>query len=413
MNIYASWQLFFHVKIENYFVSQKALLLWKQNNKGDFFMKKYAFILIISAVLASCTGNKEQFKITGNIKGIDTGMIFLQKKDLDKWVNADSVKLENGAFTFTGKVDIPEMWNLAMQDNQIVIPVFVENAAIDVQVFPDSLEKSTVKGSATHDVYQQYLTMNETLNKRMDEVYQAWKKAKASQDTLGMALNDSISNELDAQVKKQLQEFAKTNNKSVVSPYLIRHNSWQFELPELEELVNAMDTSLNQSAYMVFLQKRIAILKSVAVGQPAPDFTMNDSTGKPVTLSSLKGKVLLVDFWASWCSPCRAENPNVVKAYQAFHKKGFDILGVSFDQNRDKWIKATKDDNLTWIHVSDLKGWGNEAGKLYGVNSIPANVLLDKDQKIIGRNLRGEELLTKLAEVLGPATPQKKSQKAK
>ena len=224
---------------------------------------------------------------------------------------------------------------------------------------------------------------------------------------------DATFDQMDKEMKTMIVEFAKTNNKFVVSPYLIMRNSYRFELPELLKISKTFDTCLKASSYYQNVNNRIEILKRVEVGQPAVDFTMNDSLGKPVTLSSLKGKYLLVDFWASWCSPCRAENPNVVKAYQGFHKKGFDVLGVSFDKNRDKWIKATKDDNLTWNHVSDLAGWGNAAGKLYGINSIPANVLLDKDQKIIAKNLRGEYLIKKLTELLGAPAVAKSSKPIK
>jgi len=172
--------------------------------------------------------------------------------------------------------------------------------------------------------------------------------------------------------------------------------------------VNTLDTSLNSSIYTQSLKNRVTLLKSVDIGQPAPDFTLSDTTGNPFGLSDIKGGYLLVDFWASWCSPCRAENPNIVKVFKAYNNKGFNILGVSFDTNRDKWIQAIKDDNLTWHHVSDLKGWGNAAGKLYGIMSIPANVLLDPDRKIIAHNLKGEELMKRLEELLGQAIAQKK-----
>ena len=149
------------------------------------------------------------------------------------------------------------------------------------------------------------------------------------------------------------------------------------------------------------IKDRLAAMKVVSVGQKAPDFTMNDPDGKPVSLSSRIGsKLLLIDFWAAWCNPCRQENPNVVKVYNEFHKKGFDILGVSLDQQKEDWVKAIADDKLTWTQVSDLKYWGNAAAKLYAVNSIPSNFLLDENGIIIGRNLRGDDLYKKVNEEL-------------
>ncbi|MCK9204321.1 MAG: AhpC/TSA family protein [Bacteroidales bacterium] len=376
-------------------------------------MKKLIFILLTGIILTSCTGNKDRYTLKGAIKGIDTGMVFLQKFNADNWQKIDSVKLDKGKFTFKGKLGLPEMWFIAMPDKQVFVPVFMENGKIDVEIYPDSADKSKIKGSASQDIYQQFVTLSEEVSRKMEVVYREWKNARDANDSATMKRTDSISGTLDKELKQKLIDFAKANGKSVVAPYIIMRNSWQFELPDLEAIVVNFDTALNASTYTQAIKKRIGILQSVAIGKQAPDFTMNDSIGNPVALSSLKGKIVLIDFWTSWCSPCRAENPNVVKAYQSYHKKGFDILGCSFDQNRDKWLKAIRDDKLAWGHVSDLKGWGNAAGKLYGVNSIPANVLLDKDQKIIARNLRGEELQKKLSELLGPMAPEKKSGKKK
>jgi len=172
------------------------------------------------------------------------------------------------------------------------------------------------------------------------------------------------------------------------------------EAEEVEPLYNALSNDLKNSTKGIAIKNMIEVYKTVGIGKVPPDFTQTTPEGKNISLSSLKGKYVLVDFWASWCGPCRRENPNIVKNFHQYKDKGFDIFGVSYDTKKPNWEKAIKDDGLEWKQVSDLQGWKNSTSALYGIKAIPTNFLLDKEGKIIAKNIFGKKLTQKLSEII-------------
>ena len=323
--------------------------------------------LIASAVLlalSSC-GKGTNITIEGDVPAEVTGKVYLQKFDNKLFVDVDSVEIIDGTFTFNEKLQLPELYGLTFDKGNTPYYIFLEEGKVKVHLDPErGYANSTTTGSTLQDEYTAYQQLEEELN---------------------------------------IEQYLKDHPNSLVANYIFYRNyAYRLTPEQIREYITLLNPELQNSPYSNILKDFANTLENVAIGKQAPDFSIEDVNGRQVKLYDYLGNgYVLIDFWAAWCPPCRRENPNVVNAYQRFHEKGFDIVGVSLDQTREAWEKAIADDGLTWNHVSDLKYWGSAPAALYGVRAIPANFLLDASGKIVGRNLRGEALHQKLEELLG------------
>lgn len=365
-------------------------------------MKKTIILLLVVAVAASCAKDPK-FRIAGTIDGAGNETVILQKRIPGGYEVIDSAVMENGAFTIEGAVDYPQMVNLALKGKRGGLNFYIENSDITVHAHADSLYTGSVSGSATQAEFDTYKAMFDESNAEMMKIYDRYRAARMEGNEEVASATEKELETLDKKQNDLRKEFVANNPSSFVAPAVISELSYYLEAGELEDLLGRLDTTLNKVQTVVTLKERLVQLKAVATGQKAPDFTLNDVDGNPVSLYSKIGgetKLLLLDFWAAWCGPCRQENPNVVKVWQEYNKKGFDVFGVSLDRTREDWVKAIGDDKLTWTHVSDLKFWDCAPAKMYAVSAIPANFLIDGNGVIVGHNLRGEALGEKVKELL-------------
>lgn len=366
-------------------------------------LKKYVVLASAVALMAGCQGNKtatngSAYTIEGKLQNATPGQIYLFELGEQQFIARDTANIsQDGTFTFEGKVQEPTLYRLGL-DQQNGLMLVLDNKKIKVQADASDLNgTASIEGSEDSELFQQLnAKVTETRNREM-ELSQQFNQAIAE----GKTDEAEQYRQQYLAMQKDLKNFLAQHPGSIVSVFgtlnLINPMS---DFAFADSMATLYNERIPESKYTKALNSRLETLRTTAVGVMAPDFKLPSPEGAEIALSSLRGKYVLIDFWASWCGPCRKENPNVVRMYNKYKDKGFEIFGVSLDQSREKWLKAIADDKLTWPQVSDLKGWESAAAQLYQVDAIPQTVLLDKEGKIIAKGLRGEELEAKLASLL-------------
>jgi peroxiredoxin len=367
-------------------------------------MKKFLIITLI-ALLAACQPVAEKsYTLFGEIEGLEEGYVYLFDRVHGLYQVVDSAQVTDGRFTLTGSLDFPEF--LYLDHLKGVTPrigLFLENSEMTISFSVADAREFILSGSASHDLLQEFNLMVVGQDANLRVIQQQALEAEVLEDAeLAKELRTRYT-EAEAEKKELIRAFVDLHSNSPVGIYIAMRNLvHELDGEQMDAMVNSFDSSLKNSRYYVSLRERADKLLALAVGKTAPEFSLPDTERNMVALSDFRGQYLLVSFWASWCPFCRQENPHLVKLYSQYKDYDFEILGVSLDRSMEPWLKAIADDGLEWLHISDLKGWQNEASSQYGVASIPSNVLLDPNGVILGRNLKGEELDKKLEALFGP-----------
>ena len=383
-------------------------------------MKKILFLVITTVVLFSCKNLADgEYEITGNIKGIKSGLVYLEKQDpMGMGVKTiDTVKIIDGKFEIKGKTTEPEICFIQIDKVNGKVPFILEGGEIEMQVDKDSLFKSKLSGTYSNDEFSKF---NEETNKLQKKVQKKamdfqmknmakMNEAQKNKDTVAMNSLRKQYELIQKDITDYTFDYPKTHSKSYISVLIVQamFNNSKFKVKEIETVYNSLDESLKKTKPGKKVKENIDNLKKqmnakakIAVGIVAPDFKAPTPDGKLVSLKESLGKVTLIDFWASWCQPCRQENPNVVALYAELHSKGLNIISVSLDNDATKWKEAIAKDKLTWTNVSNLKQMKDPIAEQYGIQQIPTTFLLDATGKIVAIDLRGDGLKAKIIELL-------------
>ena len=368
-------------------------------------MKGILRVFSVVLLLAGCSAEtKTGYEVTGSIEGpLEEGtQVFLRKSDENmRAIPGDTAQITNGSFRFSGEAAAPELRYIFIEGVNAGIPVFVENGSISITAHRDSLGSAEVEGTLQNEYYSDFVEGTRQLMDRRNAINSEMQVAMQSRDSANMnALRDEFF-ELQGSAVDFEKTFIAEHPDALISAMVLSRMLQSQSLPhsEIADLFNGLDESIRMSALGVNMNTQISSQERTSVGSRAPDFSAPTPSGEALALNDVLGKVTLVDFWAAWCRPCRAENPNIVKVYEKYKDKGLTILGVSLDRNAADWKKAIEQDGLTWHHVSNVR-YFDEIAELYNVRAIPASFILDENGVILAKNLRGESLEAKIAELL-------------
>lgn len=379
-------------------------------------MKTQIIFIISIALLFSCkpstTNYGDNYEVIVKADGVYDGLrAYLMKTENGRnRIATDTAVVFNGAFVFKGEIKGTEMRALTIDGVRGQTSVFLEPGIIHVELYKDSIHKSKVEGTYNNAVFNDYKNQYQEKIEAIDAVRSQF--LNSNKDTEGLKALQKKGDSLRVKLKNFGYEFIKTNNDSDFSLFVLEGLTSQkgFDVELASNAFKNIEASIktkNESNQLITDRIRQKIESNpnrpkIKIGMQAPDFTAPDPQGKQITLSEIKGKVTIVDFWASWCKPCRIENPNLVKLYDKYHSKGLEIISVSLERGNQKafWIEAIKKDQLNWYNVSNLKFWQDPIAQAYSVNSIPATFILDENGTVVAERLRGAELEAKIKKLL-------------
>lgn len=371
-------------------------------------MRRIFVLFITVSLIISCGKDSNTYTVEGSAIGFEdnTEIMVYSVEDNNQPVAIDTLVVMGGKFKAEyDKSDKLLLNYLAFEEPRGTILFFPENEDLKIVAYKDSLTASYVTGSKQNDMYREFMANLRDFNESKKKNTQRYQEARQQQDGELIRAIQTENVELVQEEQGYKQSFIKENNNSIFSLMLLSEMLTRSEITAVEakEILDSLPPKVAASQIAASVNTTIANMKRAEIGEIAPDFSAPTPDGEMLSLKESMGKYTIIDFWASWCRPCRLENPNVVNVYNKYHDKGLNIISVSLDKEgqKERWLKAIEDDNMDWYHVSNLKFWQDPIARTYNVRGIPATFLIDEEGKIIDKNLRGPALERRISGLLG------------